>query len=151
MEKKNDFGPAALVLALGLAFAGMIWAASKAHSAELVTPVATAHEVSVPCTDQARCALPWKIGIAMGVKPGPDEPPVLMAYGLVQEGFKTEKECRGKKGLGDPALKKLNAAFQGKLAQKLGLSPEAIVIVMDCLDSTKVPPPTKPEPKGESI
>ena len=147
MEKKNDFGPAALVLALGLAFAG-----PKAHGAELVTPVATAHEVSAPCTNQARCALPWKIGIAAGVKPGPDEPPVLMAYGLVQEGFKTEKECRGKKGLGDPALKKLNAAFQGKLAQKIGLPPEAIVIVMDCLD---VPPPVPDQGdapgKGEKL
>ena len=146
-ETENYFGPAALVLALGLAFAAMFWAAGKAHGAELPRP----HEVSVPCTDPARCALPWKIGIAMGAKPGPDEPPVLMSYGIVQEGFKTEKECRSKKGLGDPALKKLNAAFQEKLAQKLGLPPEAIVIVVDCLDSTKVPPPTKPEPKGESI
>ena len=145
-ETENYFGPAALVLALGLAFAAMFWAAGKAHGAELPRP----HEVSVPCTDPARCALPWKIGIAMGVKPGPDEPPVLMSYGIVQEGFKTEKECRSK-GIGNPALKKLNAAFQEKLAQKLGLPPEAIVIVVDCLDSTKVPPPTKPEPKGESI
>ena len=143
-ETENYFGPAALVLALGLAFAAMFWAAGKAHGAELPRP----HEVSVPCTDPARCALPWKIGIAMGVKPGPDEPPVLMSYGIVQEGFKTEKECRSKKGIGNPSLKKINAAFQEKLAQKLGLPPEAIVIAVDCL---KVPPPTKPEPKGESI
>ncbi len=146
-ETENYFGPAALVLALGLAFAAMFWAAGKAHGAELPRP----HEVSVPCTDPARCALPWKIGIAMGVKPGPDEPPVLMAYGLVQEGFKTEKECRGKKGLGDPALKKINAAVQTRLARSLHVPSEAVIIVTDCLDSTKVPPPTKPEPKGESI
>ncbi len=145
MEKKNDFGPAALVLAL--VAAAMFWATGKAHSAELPRP----HEVSVPCTDPARCALPWKIAIAMGVKPGPDEPPVLMAYGLVQEGFKTEKECRGKKGLGDPALKKINAAVQTRLARSLHVPSEAVIIVTDCLDSTKVPPPTKPEPKGESI
>lgn len=63
----------------------------------------------------------------------------------------TENYFGPEKGIGNPSLKKINAAFQEKLAQKLGLPPEAIVIVVDCLDSTKVPPPTKPEPKGESI
>ena len=81
---------------------------------------------------------------------------MLMAFGVVQEGFKTEEECRGTKGLGDPALKKLNSAFQVRMGNKLGLPSEAIVISMDCLDSTKLPAPdaapTKPAaPKGESL
>ncbi len=165
-ETKNDFGPAALVLALGLAFAAMFWAAgSKAHGAELDGGTVlkydiAAHEVSVPCSDPARCALPWKVAIAMGVKPGPDEPPILMAYGVVKEGFKTEAACRGKKGLGDPVLKKLNAFVQVKLAKSLGIPPEAIIIFADCLDSTKAPPPKEeqapapkivPEPRGEKL
>lgn len=147
-ETENGFGPA-LVLALGLAFTAMFWVAGNAHSAELDggTKVAAVQMPSEPCSGP-RCSLPWKIAIAMGVKPGPDEPPVLVAYGVVREGFKTEAECRGKKGLGDKALKKINSSFQVKLSQKLGLPLEAVVIVMDCIDSTKVvPTPAKPAPK----
>jgi len=164
MEKRNDFGPAAIVFALGLAIAAMLWAVKPSHSAELDggtvlkyaialpgdggTKVVATEIPARPCVGPT-CLLPWKIGIAMGLKPGPDEPPVLMTYGVVQQGFKTEAECRGKKGLGDPRLKKINSTFQAKMSQKLGLPPEAIVIFMDCLDSTKIPPPPskKPEPK----
>ena len=120
--KKNDFGPAALVAAFALGVAAMIWAAtSQSHGAELPTQ--------------------WKIGMAVTAKPDPAKPPVLLTFGLTDNSWPSEDEC--KKALADPTFTANVAALTKDLTEHVGTQ---VTIDTACVDAAKF----KPEiPEGE--
>ncbi len=154
MEKKNDFGPAALVLALGLAIAAMFWAADKARSAELDGGTTLKYDIAVKETGGSPAGITTKIGndtdkgfkytaphnpaldlpfkMAVGFSArgddGKDHP---ITFNIVKEGFATMAECAGKKGVESLKFHKFVEAVANNITKKTGV---VVTATAGCID-----------------
>lgn len=128
---KNNFAPAAVVLAMGVAFALMIWAAGHAKGAEL-----DGGTVLAPVKADKIDAAPWKI--AIGTLAVDDEGVAHpVTFGVIGDGFATEEKCMGKQGAADPAFKSMVQSMARRMSEQTGIT---VRVVAGCVDIRKLPP-----------
>jgi len=154
-HQKNDFGPAAILVAMGLAIAAIIWAGGHAKGAELKgaglgeldggttlkydiavketggSPVADEKGFKYTAPHNPALDLPFKMAVGFSAK-GPDGEDHPLTFNVIKEGFATEKECLSEKGVKSPKFRKFVETVAKVASQRTGA---VVTATAGCIDA----------------
>ena len=130
--RNPDRGPRILAFAISATVVGMILAYS----------VAKADETPMPPP-----RLPFHTAVGLSVK-GPDGGDIPIYFGVFKDGFATQAECEGVKGVDAPEFHALIKRLSENVSVKIGA---AVTAVAGCVDITKLPPPDAEPPAPSAV
>jgi hypothetical protein len=117
-----DRGHHILAFALVAAVIGLLGAYSFARADETAMPPPV---------------LPFHTAVGLSVK-GPGGADIPIYFGVFKQGFATQAECEGPKGVDSPEFHALVKRLSEAVSVKIGTD---VTAVAGCVDITKLPPP----------